>query len=267
MGNDRRKPLILVTNDDGYKAKGLKKLIEIANEFGEVVVIAANESQSARSHAITIKDPIKYKVANNGLANYIIKGTPVDGVKLAICSLLDRKPDLILSGINHGTNSSSSVVYSGTMAAALEGAIHGVPSIGFSLLDYHPDADFEPATNYIKQLISNVLASGLPQGTCLNVNIPIEKAEAIKGIRICRQSNGYWIEKFDTREDPRGSKYSWLTGKFVDREPESEDTDEWALRNNYISVVPVKTDLTAHDMIQQIKHWEKESESNEKKQI
>lgn len=257
MGNENKKPLILVTNDDGYKAKGLQKMVEIAKLYGEVVVIAANESQSARSHAITIKDPIRYRESNNGLAHYIIKGTPVDGVKLAICSLLDRKPDMILSGINHGVNSSSSVVYSGTMAAAMEGAIHGVPSIGFSLLDYHPDADFEPSAHLVKKIISNVLLNGLPQGVCLNVNIPAVSFEELKGVKVCRQSNGYWLEEFETREDPRGSKYSWLTGSFVDREPEAEDTDEWALRNNYLSVVPVKTDLTAHDMISRMKHLEK----------
>lgn len=267
MGNENNRPLILVTNDDGYKARGLHKLVDIAREFGKVVVIAASESQSARSHAITIKDPIKYKSTQSDYADYIIKGTPVDGVKLALCSLLDKKPDLILSGINHGTNSSTSVVYSGTMAAAMEGAIHGIPAIGFSLLDYRPDADFDAAAPYVRQLVSNVISSGLPGGVCLNVNIPAITSKELNGVKICRQSDGYWLEKFETRTDPRGSNYSWLTGSFLNREPDAEDTDEWALTHNYISVVPVKTDLTAHEMISKLKRWEHETVNAESKKI
>ena len=259
MGKNSSRPLILVTNDDGYKAKGLSVLTRIAAEFGDVVVIAASESQSAKSHSITIKDPIRYKKVDGspGITRYILKGTPADGVKMALCSILDRKPDLLLSGINHGTNSSTSVVYSGTMAAALEGAIHRIPSIGFSLLDYRPDADFEAAEPFVKQIIRQVTQKGLSEGICLNVNIPAVSREEIRGIMICRQANGYWKESFEIREDPRGSRYSWLTGSFINREPDATDTDEWALQNNFLSVVPIQSDFTAHEQIAQLKEWEK----------
>ncbi len=258
MGKRNNRPLILVTNDDGYKSKGISKLTEIAMTFGDVLVMSATESQSGKSHSITIKDPIRYKLIDDTpeFRRYILKGTPVDGVKLATCSLLDRKPDLLLSGVNHGTNSSTSVVYSGTMAAAIEGAIHHIPSLGFSLLDYRPDADFDAAEPFVKQIISNTLEKGLPEGTCLNVNIPAVPREQIRGIRVCRQTNGYWKEQFDIREDPRGANYSWLTGSFFNREPESQDTDEWALQNNYLAVVPVKTDFTDYELLGNMEEWE-----------
>jgi len=258
MGKSNNRPLILVTNDDGYKSKGISKLTEIALEFGDVLVMSATESQSGKSHSITIKDPIRYKQIDDteNLTRYVLKGTPVDGVKLATCSLLNRKPDLLLSGVNHGTNSSTSVVYSGTMAAAIEGAIHHIPSIGFSLLDYRPDADFDAAEPYVKKIISDTLEHGLPPGTCLNVNIPAIPRDQIMGIRICRQTNGYWKEQFEIREDPRGSNYSWLTGNFFNREPGATDTDEWALENNYLAVVPVKTDFTDYALLEQMQKWE-----------
>ncbi|MCF8225391.1 MAG: 5'/3'-nucleotidase SurE [Bacteroidales bacterium] len=266
MVNSNNRPLILVTNDDGHKAGGLEKLIGLAAEFGDLVVISASESQSGRSHAITIKDPIKYKMVEEreGYTRYLVKGTPVDGVKLLLCSLLDRHPDLILSGINHGTNSSTSVVYSGTMAAAIEGAIHHIPSIGFSLLDYRPNADFDAAEAHIRHIIYKAINAGLPKGVCLNVNIPAVPEKELKGIKVCRQTNGYWEEQFQEREDPRGSKYAWLTGSFTNREPEAVDTDEWALKNNYISIVPVKTDLTAHEVIPRIRDWEEKRQTSEK---
>jgi 5'-nucleotidase len=258
MGKSNNRPLILVTNDDGYKAKGISKLVEIAMRFGDVVVMSASESQSAKSHSITIKDPIRFKKVEDTeeITRYIVKGTPADGVKMALCSLLDRMPDLLLSGINHGTNSSTSVLYSGTMAAALEGAVHGIPSIGFSLLDYRADADFDAAEPFVRQIIHQVVINGLPSGVCLNVNIPAVARDRILGIKVCRQTNGYWRESFEIREDPRGAKYSWLTGSFINREPEATDTDEWALHNNYISVVPVKTDFTAHEQIIKLKSFE-----------
>jgi 5'-nucleotidase len=264
-GKNSSRPLILVSNDDGYKAKGISSLTEIAKEFGDVVVVAASESQSAKSHSITIKDPIRYKKLEDTpeLTRYVLKGTPADGVKLALCSILDRKPDLLLSGVNHGTNSSTSVVYSGTMAAALEGAIHRIPSIGFSLLDYRPDADFDAAIPFIRQIIRQTITSGLPEGICLNVNIPAVPREELRGIMVCRQTNGYWRESFEIREDPRGARYSWLTGTFINREPDATDTDEWALKNNYISVVPIQSDFTAHEHIDHLKSWEKKETYNE----
>lgn len=267
MGKENNRPLILVTNDDGYKAKGLEALVTVAKEFGDIVVIASTESQSGQSQSITIKDPIRYKLQSEeeGIKRFIVRGTPTDGVKLAHCSLLDRKPDLLLSGINHGTNSSTSVVYSGTMAAAIEGAIHHIPSIGFSILDYRPDADFEACKPFIRHLVYQVISEGLPPGVCLNVNIPAVPKEKINGIKVCRQTDGYWKEQFETREDPRGSKYSWLTGSFTNREPDAEDTDEWALKHNYLSVVPIKTDFTDHELLSSLRSWEKVEAVRERK--
>lgn len=260
------RPLILVTNDDGYKAKGLAQLTKVAMEFGDVVVIAASESQSGQSHAITIKNPLKYKLLDqtDGLTRYVIKGTPVDGVKMAMCSILDRKPDLVLSGINHGSNSSTSVFYSGTMGATIEGAINQIPSIGFSLLDYSPDADFEPSAKFLRSIIGSVIEDGLAIGICLNVNIPAVSEAELQGIKICRQTNGYWKEVFDERKDPHGGKYYWLTGSFINREEGAEDSDEWALKQNYVSVVPIKIDMTAYDVISALKKWELNLSVNEK---
>jgi len=190
----KQAPLILVTNDDGIYAKGMKKLISIAREFGEVISISSQEPMSGMSHAITIKEPLRVKLVAEepGLRSYLTNGTPVDGVKLVFNSLSERKPDLLLSGINHGSNSSSSVLYSGTMAAAMEGAVNHIPSIGFSLLDFSPDADFTPTTPYVTEVIRHVLEKSLPDGICLNVNIPALASEKLKGIRICNQANGFW---------------------------------------------------------------------------
>lgn len=267
MSGENNRPLILVTNDDGYKAKGLKKLIDIASKFGEVVVISAEEPMSGMSHAITIKTPLRPRLIRQGegCTGYVVNGTPVDGVKLAFNSLLKRRPDLLLSGINHGSNASTSIVYSGTMAAAIEGAINHVPSIGLSLLNYDPDGDFGLAGEVSEEIIGRVLSEGLPEGICLNVNIPAIHKSAYKGLRICRQANGYWQEEFDRRTDPHGREYFWLTGYFSNREPDAEDTDEWALKNNYTSVVPVKVDFTDHALIKNIKHWESDKVRNEER--
>ena len=222
-----------------------------------MVVIAASESQSGKSHAITIKDPLRYKLLEKveGLTRYVVRGTPVDGVKLAMCSILKRKPDLILSGINHGTNSSTSIVYSGTMGAAMEGAINQIPSIGLSLLNYRPDADFSSSANYVRSIIGSVLTEGIPPRICLNVNIPAVIEEEIKGIKVCRMADGLWKEVFESRKDPSGTEYFWLSGSFVNREEEAEDTDEWALKHNFISIVPIKVDMTAYELLDQIKAW------------
>lgn len=260
-----KRPLILVTNDDGHRAKGLQKLIEIAREFGDVVVMSAAESQSGQSQAITIKSPLQFKLAeeSEGFLKYVVKGTPADGVKLALCNLLDRMPDLLLSGINHGTNTSSSVVYSGTMGAAIEGALHEIPSIGFSLLDYRMDADFDASDQYVRSIVANVVKEGLPDRVCLNVNIPAVPRDQIKGVKVCRQTNGYWHEHFEIRKDPRGLNYSWITGSFVDREPEAEDTDEGVLKQGYISVVPIHTDFTAYHVMSKLRTFETNEIANE----
>ncbi len=255
-----RSPLILVTNDDGMHAGGMEALISLARQFGDVVAISSREPMSGMSHAITIKVPLRVKLISEepGLTRYVCNGTPVDGVKLVFNSLSEHKPDLLLSGINHGSNSSSSVLYSGTMAAAMEGAVNHIPSIGFSLLDYDPKADFTACVPYAEEVITYVLERGLPDGICLNVNIPALSSEKIKGIRICSQANGYWKEEFEKRTDPTGSEYYWLTGFFHNREPENggTGTDEWALKNGYVSVVPISTDLTAYGVLEQMKSLE-----------
>ncbi len=243
--------LLLVTNDDGITAKGINTLKRIAMHYGTVTVVAPDKPQSGMGHAITLNNtlralPVK---SNLGIAEYACSGTPVDCVKLAVAHLLPRKPNLILSGINHGSNSSISVIYSGTMSAAVEGAIEGIPSIGFSLCSHDLDADFDQYEPFIRKVIDYVLSVGLELGSCLNVNIPDVSANEIKGIKICRQAKAQWIEKFDQRADPMGNPYYWLTG-YLHNEDKGTDTDEYALAHHYISVVPVQHDLTAHHLIQ-----------------
>ena len=255
----KQAPLILVTNDDGIHAKGLKQLISVARKFGDVIAISSQEPMSGMSHAITIKVPLRVKLVAEepGFRSYVTNGTPVDGVKLVFNSLTDRPPDLLVSGINHGSNSSSSVLYSGTMAAAMEGAINHIPSIGFSLLSFDPEADFEAAGRVAGEVISQVLEKGLPDGVCLNVNVPAIPGEEIRGIRMCSQANGYWKEEFEKRSDPNGREYYWLTGFFHNREPDNggEGSDEWALKNSYVSIVPIHTDLTAYGVLKEMRDW------------
>ncbi|MCF6279923.1 MAG: 5'/3'-nucleotidase SurE [Flavobacteriaceae bacterium] len=251
-----KKPLILVTNDDGITAPGIRKLIEIMSSIGDVVVIAPDSPQSGMGHAITIDSTLtcnKIKVGNGNQIEYKCSGTPADCVKLAVSEILDRRPDLCVSGINHGSNSSINVIYSGTMSAAVEAGIEGIPAIGFSLLDYSWNANFDVLEDEIKKITQNVLKNGLPEGVVLNVNFP--KSDTFKGIKICRQAKGNWIETFDKRVNPIGKEYYWLSGEFANLD-KGEDTDEWALANNYVSVVPVQFDLTAHHFIQKLNNWE-----------
>lgn len=253
----QEKPLILVTNDDGIAAPGILHLSKIAQQFGDVVVIAPDKPQSGMGHAITINATLRLHKTNyhNGVTEeYSFTGTPVDCVKMGVSKLLQRKPDLVLSGINHGSNSSINVIYSGTMSAAVEGSLEGVSSIGFSLCDYSIDADFTPTTTFIEKIIASTLKDPLPQGVCLNVNFPKLKAEDISGIKICRQAKANWVETFDERKDPYNRSYYWLTGEFKNFEPEATDTDEWALKNGYVSIVPVMHDLTAHQYINHLRN-------------
>lgn len=252
-----KKPLILVTNDDGITAPGIRNLIEVMKTIGEVIVVAPDKPQSAMGHAITINNTLyldKISKENDTITEYSCSGTPVDCVKLAVNEILKMKPDLCVSGINHGSNSSINVIYSGTMSAAVEAGIEGIPAIGFSLLDYNWNADFEPAKTFIKKIVLETLEKKLPQGVILNVNIPNLKEKQIKGIKICRQAKALWVEKFDKRQTPFGKDYYWLSGEFVNQD-KGDDTDEWALENGYISVVPVQFDLTAHHAIQQLNTW------------
>lgn len=250
----REKPLILVTNDDGITAPGLRALIEVMNELGDVFVVAPDSPQSGMGHAITANSTIycnDITIDEGHQIEYASSGTPVDCVKLAVNEILNRKPDICVSGINHGSNSSINVIYSGTMSAAVEAGIEGIPAIGFSLLDYDWEANFDAAKSYVKKITKKVLKHGLPEGVVLNVNIPKLKEKDIKGVRVCRQAKAHWQEDFDKRTSPQGKQYYWLSGKFVN-EDKGEDTDEWALENGYVSLVPVMFDLTAHHAIQRL---------------
>jgi len=253
----KKKPLILVTNDDGISAPGLRKLIEIMKEIGDVVVVAPDSPQSGKGHAITLDATLyikKLKGKSAKIEEYTCSGTPADCVKIGIKEVLKRKPDLCVSGINHGSNASINVIYSGTMSAAVEAGIEGIPAIGFSLLDYDWDANFEGLESYVKNITLNVLENGLPDGVVLNVNFPKITDSPFKGVKIARQARANWNEKFDKRINPTGKEYYWLTGVFENLDG-GEDTDEYALENNYISLVPVQFDLTAHHFLQTLNSW------------
>jgi|TARA_B110000008_G_scaffold19544_1_gene18060 5'-nucleotidase len=254
-----KRPLILITNDDGITAPGIRSLISVMNQIGDVVVVAPDSPQSAMGHAITITSTLhcsKIKLDNGPQKEYSCSGTPADCVKLAVNELLDRKPDICVSGINHGSNSSINVIYSGTMSAALEAGIEGIPAIGFSLLDYRWGANFEPLKPSIMSITKNAIKNGIPQNVVLNVNMPkIDFPKDLKGIKICRQAKAHWIEKFDKRTNPMGKEYYWLTGDFIN-EDKGQDTDEWALKKNFISIVPVQYDLTAHHAIHELNTWD-----------
>ncbi len=248
------KPLILVTNDDGIHAKGLRELVEVMQLFGDVVIISSEVSMSGKSCSITVDYPLRaFEIENIlGVTTFKSNGTPVDSVKLSFNNLLERTPDYVVSGINHGANSSISVIYSGTMGAAIEGSLHGVPSVGFSLDDYSSDADFSKAKIIVAKVFQSVIENGLPPFTCLNVNIPKEKP---KGIKVCRQAHGKWVEEFEKRTDPHGRDYHWLAGYFKNFEKDSTETDIYALENNFASVVPVTVDMTCYKTLEQLKNW------------
>jgi len=252
------RPLILVTNDDGIFAPGIKFLAKIASRYGRIVVVAPDKPQSGMGHAITINSTIRIQKTNYHKAEieFSCTGTPVDCVKMAINHILKKTPDLIISGINHGSNSSINVIYSGTMSAAIEGSLEGAPSIGFSLCDYAMEADFTQAEKFVAKIIDDSLKHKMPKGVCLNVNIPKLRADDFKGIKVVRQARANWVERFDERKDPYGNHYYWLTGEFVNFEPEALDTDEWALANGFISVVPTQIDLTAHKVLNDLKYFE-----------
>ncbi|HEY4324365.1 MAG TPA: 5'/3'-nucleotidase SurE [Mucilaginibacter sp.] len=249
------KPTILVVNDDGITAHGIKALIDVMQEIGKVVVVAPDSPQSGMGHAITIGKPLRLDKVDiyEGVEMYRCSGTPVDCVKLAVNKVLKgQKPDLCVSGINHGLNNSINILYSGTMSAAVEGAIEGIPSIGFSLDDFTLQADFSHCLKFVKEIALQVLKNPLPMATLLNVNFP--GTTNIKGIKICRQANAKWAEEFDERMDPQKRPYFWLTGVFQLNDG-GEDTDVWALENNYVSIVPVQFDMTAHHAIPALNGW------------
>ena len=253
------KPLILVTNDDGIVAPGIRNLVEVVSNFGEVVVVAPDKPQSGQGHAITLNQPIRLRKVDlfDGLEAYECSGTPVDCVKLAKNVLLkNRTIDLCVSGINHGSNASINIIYSGTMSAAMEASLEGVNSIGFSLMDYSFQADFSGAKKFAALIIADILEKGMPGCNLLNVNIPRGSANEIKGIKVCKQGEGSWVEEFQEGTDPRGQKYYWLTGKFVNMD-KNPLADIKALDEGYVSVVPSGHDLTTYPAIESLKFLEK----------
>jgi len=251
-----KKPLILITNDDGINAKGIYSLIETVKEFADIVVVAPDKPQSGMGHAITINSPLRLNKVNlfNGVEAYSSTGTPVDCVKLGIFEIMHKKPDFILSGINHGENTSTNVLYSGTMSAAVEGAMEGIPSIGFSLADFNSDADFNPSKKIIRNLLKKILDVNFPSNICLNVNIPKLSFEEIKGVKICKQAHAFWDDRFEKRLDQFGNPYYWLTGEFSPVELDST-MDLYALKNNYVSIVPTQFDMTDYKNIELITKW------------
>lgn len=250
--------LILISNDDGPYALGLQSLIEVAKEFGRVVVVVSETGQSGKSHSITMSHPLRIKTVEESpeYAFYTVNGTPVDSIKLAFSEVLNEKPDVVLSGINHGSNAAVSVIYSGTMGVALESALHGVPAIGFSLLNHHPDADFSLSKTVVRKVLKSVLENGLADHTALNVNIPDIKEKDFRGIQVCRQTFGVWSGEFEKRQDPAGRDYYWMKGYFDNHEEGNKDTDEYVLSQNMASVVPVKPDFTDMQSVQKMKNWD-----------
>jgi len=250
------KPLLLITNDDGVQALGLTTLIDTIRPLGEIVVVAPDRSQSGMSSAITYSIPIRATLVKKeeDLTVYSCTGTPVDCVKLGLNKLLVRKPDVLLSGINHGSNAAVCIYYSGTIGAVFEGCILGIPSVGISLTDHSPRADFSQAAKYGQRVAEKILAAGLPEGICLNLNVP--NIPDVKGLKVCSQTKGYWTKEYMEVKDPVGRTTYWLTGDFLNQEPENELGDEWALSQGYAALVPLHIDMTDYSFIKKIKEWE-----------
>ncbi len=255
--NTVQRPLILVTNDDGIFAKGIRELVKAIRPYGDIVVVAPDKPQSGKSHAVTLDMPLWYMVSKFDDADraYKCTGSPADCIKIALFRILDRRPDLVISGINHGSNASINIVYSGTMGAAMEGAIHGIPSIGFSLLSFSSDADFESAATVSARIVEKVMQrlDNLPF-MCLNVNIPNLPVDELKGVKVARQGRGEWIEDFVRHFHPSNKRpYYWLTGEYHDLEPESPDTDSRYLDEGYVTVQPVTVDCTDYGAMRKMK--------------
>lgn len=249
------RPLLLLSNDDGFQAKGIQCLIETLRPIADLIVVAPDGPRSGSSAAITSVCPIQVKCLSNsdGLKLYCCSGTPTDCVKIALHAFVPRLPDMVIGGINHGDNSSVNVHYSGTMGVVIEGCLKGIPSVGFSLCNHDADADFQPTYPYIRRIVEEVLENGLPKGTCLNVNFP--DTPKLKGVRVCRQTDGVWTQEYVPCNHPRGGAYFWMTGVYQNDEPEAEDTDHWALDHGYVAITPTKIDVTDYELKKQIESW------------
>ena len=249
------KPLILISNDDSINAPGVHYLAECVREMGDVYVVAPERPQSGQAAALTVNAPLRITEKpcdTEGVRMFIVTGTPVDCIKLALHAIVPRRPDVVFSGINHGSNSGINVIYSGTMGATIEGCLRGIPSVGFSILDHSMDANFSLSKRFIVEIAHKVLKDGLPEGVCLNVNIPANVEP--RGIKVCRGARGHWSEEYERYLDPHCVPFYWLSGRFVNDEPEATDTDEYWLAHSYVSVVPTVVDHTAHDCIATLLH-------------
>ena len=249
---EQNKPLILITNDDGINARGVHYLADAVKEMGEVYIVAPDTAQSGQSSAMSMKTPLRITQypERDGIKVYSVNGTPVDCVKLALHTIVPRRPDLLLSGINHGSNAGNNIIYSGTMGAVLETCMLGIPSIGYSYLSHSPEADFTNTLPFLKSITQRVIEQGLPADICLNVNFP--KGE-IKGAKVVRAARGYWTEEYANYVDPQGKPFYLLTGNFKNAEPEVEDTDYYWLDRGYASIVPARPDQSAMDVIEEFK--------------
>ena len=252
---ETKKPLILISNDDGYQAKGINELIRMVRDYGDVLVCAPDGPRSGQACAFSATVPLTLtlKHQESGVQIWACNGSPVDCVKMALAELCPRKPDLVIGGINHGDNASVNTHYSGTMGVTLEGCMKYIPSIAFSICDYRADADFTPLEPYIRKMTQQVLAEGLPQGVCMNVNFPV--VTTYKGVRICRMSRGTWLNEVTRCHHPRGYDYWWMVGHYRNDEPEAEDTDRWALDNGYVAITPTRVDVTAYEAMEELKKF------------
>lgn len=250
------KPLILISNDDGYQAKGLNSLVEMIADMGEILVCAPEDARSGYSAAFSSTTPLtlKQRVRRQGLAVWSCSGTPVDCVKLALAELCPRRPSLVIGGINHGDNASVNSHYSGTMGVTREGCMKHIPSLAFSLCDHKDDADFEPLRPYIRRMTETALKEGLPAGVCLNINFPL--ASEFKGVKVCRMAHGTWYNEVVRCHHPRGYDYFWMAGEYTNDEPEAEGTDNWALTRGYVAITPTRIDVTDHEAVRLLKSWE-----------
>jgi len=250
-----KRPLLLISNDDGYQAKGITQLVDMISDYGDVMVCAPESARSGFSCAFSATKPLRLALRERrpGVEIWTCNGTPVDCVKLALSELVPRRPSMVIGGINHGDNASVNAHYSGTMGVTLEGCMKYIPSVAFSLCDFSADADFEPMRPLVREITARVLAEGLPRGVCLNVNFPL--VDRYKGVRVCRMAYGTWGSEVVKCHHPRGYDYWWMVGKYTNDEPEAEDTDNWALTHGYVAITPTQIDVTAHEAMAKIKAW------------
>ena len=254
---ENKRPLILISNDDGYQAKGINQLVEMISDLADIIVCAPDSARSGFSCAFSATTPLRLQLMRRqeGVEVWSCNGTPVDCVKMALAEIVPRRPDMVVGGINHGDNASVNAHYSGTMGVTLEGCMKYIPSVAFSLCDHRDDADFEPLRPYIRTITARVLAEGLPLGVCLNVNFPLLVNEDYRGVKVCRMAKGTWGSEVVKCHHPRGYDYWWMVGHYNNDEPEADDTDNWALTHGYVAITPTQTDVTAYEALSLINDW------------